>query len=238
MLDLTICTVNYKSEPYLLANRTIVSKHSDVHWVVVDNERKGLRIDDMTVIDGAQRTEARPSVHHAAAMNMAVGKFSADAGPPFNSRYVLLLDPDFYIVEPFQTMIDYMEKRSLVLFGAGYPAYQDWMYFGFPTTFCMLIDTMRLDIRELDFTPAYLPNTSHKKYKAETGVRIYQLHKDKPHRVAKYVGADRYDYYELVGGKPFGIHKHMRVQDGVPVGKGAKHLYRAAKKWGNHERYD
>lgn len=72
-----------------------------------------------------------------------------------NTRFVLVLDPDFYIVseEWAARVINYMLEKDLAFLGA--PWHPKWYYKlrYFPCGHCLFIDLARISKDELDFTP-------------------------------------------------------------------------------------
>jgi hypothetical protein len=92
--------------------------------------------------------EGRGSYHHALALNQAV--------PLVGTRYMLVMDPDFFVIRPgwIDACISYVRTRDLGFFGAPwhYLSYRKWRYF--PCVHFLLVDLHRTPAAELDFTPA------------------------------------------------------------------------------------
>ena len=240
-MSLTVVTVNYKSNTFLYHNISLIRSHtSDVKWVIVDNDKTRLKVPGAKIIDGVDNNGMRASMHHAIALNLAVQKLIKPSRSS-KSRFVLFLDPDFFILQPLAPIIAHMLNESLAFFGAGYPGYQDWVYSGFPAAFCMLVDTNKVKLDTLDFLPQFDRKTTDV-LKPETGFRIYQRYNSMKSEIVQYVGHgpyrdpeevaaaqkqdfDRYEY----NGAPFAIHKHMRAQDGNDLKVVADELYDVCK---------
>lgn len=91
----------------------------------------------------------RGSYQHSAALNQFLRDRSV------YTPYLLVLDPDFYIVRSnwIDDVITHMASRGLAFFGA--PWHPKWYskYRYFPCVHCMFIDARQIDCHELDFTP-------------------------------------------------------------------------------------
>lgn len=160
MSSLTICTVSYQSRDYIEQNWALAQNLNEqpAQWIVVDN----------TPLDGADRldpSETRfkvlprvepPSItekiyissyHHGTALNEAVKHV--------NTRYLLILDPDFFIVKPdwIKTILAHIETHQLAFFGV--PWHPRWYrkYRYFPCVHCMFIDLEQVNKDELNFLP-------------------------------------------------------------------------------------
>lgn len=235
--DLTICSVSFHSGLHLRLNWELVTRASGpVRWVVVQNGPPeplevfevlpGVPRPELVLPPGAQARVNGASYHHALALNSAL--------PRLDSRFVLFLDPDFYIVPPVHELLEHMVREELAFFGAPYaidptrPRIQ-----GFPCAFCMLVDGARVNVRGFDF----LPDASRTDVMADTGYRIY-AHYAQPGTKVRYeaalpvarcdtayphsrqtfadwcgaeamVGlvADEYFWHD----RPFGLHLHMKL---------------------------
>ena len=159
MSALTICTVSYQSRDYIEQNWALTQKlnSQSANWIVVDNTP----LDGMDRLDPAEtrfkvlpRVEPPPiegsyigSYHHGTALNEAVKHV--------NTRYLLILDPDFFIVKTdwIKTILDYMAKHKLAFFGV--PWHPRWYrkYRYFPCVHCMFIDLEQVNRHELNFLP-------------------------------------------------------------------------------------
>ena len=97
---------------------------------------------------------SRGSYHHAAALNLAVKLV--------DTPYLLVLDPDFFVVYRnwITDCIDHMRRRALSLFGApwNYVWNRKWRYF--PCVHFLLVDMGKIDRDQLDFTPALIEDAA------------------------------------------------------------------------------
>lgn len=235
--ELTICSVSFHSGLHLQLNWELTTRVCGlVRWVVVQNGPPE-PLDTFEVLPGVARPHlplpsgnARvngASYHHALALNSALSRLT--------SRFVLFLDPDFFIVPALGELLDYMVRRELAFFGAPYaidPARPRLQ--GFPCAFCMLVDASRVDVRGFDF----LPDANRQDVMADTGYRIYarylaargagvryeavlpacRLATSYPHSRQSFaawcgedamagMAADEYFWRE----RPFGLHLHMKL---------------------------
>ena len=122
--DITICTVSFQSRRWLDPNWDLtlhLNGLSQVKWIVAENSPANsdqrLRADDarFKVIAGAEfepRLHAAGSFHHGNGMNKTLEHI--------NTRYVLFLDPDFFIVRKgwINEVIDHMGTTNTAIFGA------------------------------------------------------------------------------------------------------------------------
>jgi hypothetical protein len=242
--DLTICSVSFHSGLHLAANLELTREASGpVHWLVAQNGPPE-ELAQFKVIPGAAPPSSIgpgnqnikiASYHHALGLNAAL--------PHLRTRFVLFLDPDFFIVPPLGQILKMMRECGLALFGAPYaidPAKtrrQD-----FPCAFCLFVDTQQINLAEFDF----LPDVSRLDVMADTGYRIYTRFADAPHDIAlpAYAGPTPYRHtrrqlseicpHEFVkastdtyfwNDRLFGIHLHMKLHINLQtVGKYATKL--------------
>ncbi len=96
--------------------------------------------------------EYRGSYQHAAALNQFVRQHS-------HTRYLLVLDPDFYVIAPnwIARMLEHMQSNGLAFFGAPWHPrwYAKYRYFPCPHFLC--VDMHRIAPELLDFTPDLIP---------------------------------------------------------------------------------
>lgn len=158
---LTICSVSFRSGHFLDLNWKLTAALNPQPlpaWLVVDNTPPGPRAPGdspscpFTILPGVPPPSGMPekvlgSYHHAAALQTALAHVA--------TRYLLILDPDFYIVQPgwVQRIVGHMETHGLAFFGV--PWHPRWFvkYRGFPCVHCMFIDTEQVKIDALDFSP-------------------------------------------------------------------------------------
>ncbi|MEW6572039.1 MAG: hypothetical protein AB1374_00145 [Bacillota bacterium] len=185
-VSFTICTVSFNSGSLLELNYRL-TKYLNPHmtglnWVVVENTprdgsyRVPLKDDRFTVIEGVEAPKMekyRGSYHHAAGLNKAIGHV--------NTRFVLILDPDFFIVKKdwIKEVLDYMSANGLAFFGA--PWHPRWYmkYRYFPCVHCMFIDLEKVNLKEIDFSPDLLNNPApyRSKLMREHEIRVKQGNK-------------------------------------------------------------
>lgn len=114
-------------------------------WELVD----GVPLDDPGI-----DPRASASSHHGAALNRCL------AACPLKTRYLLILDPDFFIYYDHWVgrVTGHMMRTGLAFFGA--PWHPRWFakYRGFPCVHCLFIDTDQVDVPNLDFLPNLMPS--------------------------------------------------------------------------------
>lgn len=156
--SVTICTVSYRSASLLDLNLTLtreLNPVADFRWLIVDNNNdfQGRNpFDDqmVQVIQGDPCINHGPlkgSYHHAQALNKALDLVT--------TRYLLVLDPDFFIFQRdwINKVLAYMSENHLSFWGAPYYPNLTWKRRYFPTVSCMLIDLKRVAREALDFSP-------------------------------------------------------------------------------------
>ena len=177
MLDLIICSVSYNSSSYLRLNRQLTVPTVD--WLVVQNgEKDKLTKPEFIVLDGVPRPKesydgfiGTASFHHAAGLNKACEWLIQNS----RCRYILFLDPDFFIIPSLDKCIEHMKVNDLAFFGAPYtidpkkPRIQD-----FPVAFCMFVDTYKVPLNDWNFLPKSEAKPTIMK---DTGYQIYSAHK-------------------------------------------------------------
>lgn len=138
-------------------------------WIALDNSPAELAIEPLdpqkfTTIRGVTMKEIlaslpeflhdiKASYHHATAINRGLAHVS--------TRFVLVLDNDFYILMPnwIADVTTYMQEHNLAFFGSTWhPRWWKKVRY-FPAQFSMFIDTQKVDVQTLDFTPGY--DTKH-----------------------------------------------------------------------------
>jgi len=157
---LTICSVDYNSKSFLDLNWRLTNRLNstdDFTWLVADNNlgffEKQLNENDyrFQVIKGDRYDETikigPECFHHAAGLSKLL--------PHISTRFVLFLDPDFYIVRKqwISEIISYMKLNKLSFFGAPWNPrwFAKWRYF--PCTHCLFVDLDKVNIKSLDFKP-------------------------------------------------------------------------------------
>ncbi len=160
-MDITICTVSFRSKYYLEINwelsRQLNQGISSCDWVIIENTP----IEDTDRFDiGDSRFKVLPGIdmkqisgkylanyHHGAAMNMALKHV--------RTRFLLVLDPDFFIIKKYwvSEVFSHMLKEDLAFFGA--PWHPRWYmkHRYFPCAHCLFIDLNKIKIEDLNFIP-------------------------------------------------------------------------------------
>jgi len=159
--ELTICTVSYESAEWLRLNRGLV-KHLNpgvrFHWLVAENSPPGSSSQlyrcepGFEIFEGApfeDRTYGSASYHHAAGLNI-ISRIAS-------TRYVLILDPDFFIVRKnwIEDVLAHMRSRNVAILGAPWHPKRSSKYRYFPSAHCTFIDLHKIHKDMLDFSPDY-----------------------------------------------------------------------------------
>jgi hypothetical protein len=127
-------------------------------WIVMENSaledpfRLSKHDQRFHVLPGAKRPQGveHPASHqHAKALNRAL--------PLIDTRYLLVIDPDFFPVQRdwVPRLLAHVERRRLAFFGAPWHPrwYRKWRRF--PCSHFLLIDLEQVDRDELDFVPDF-----------------------------------------------------------------------------------
>jgi len=156
--DLTVCTSIWDDRKYLKLNVKLcnaLNPNNKSKWIVIENDPSSTEFMEasppiLLVFKGfpMNYSQIRPSsYHHALALNKAI-KF-------VKTRFVLLLDPDFYIVRKnwISDILENIKKNKLAFFGAPWNPKYSSKYRYFPNVNCMFIDLEQIDKNSLDFRP-------------------------------------------------------------------------------------
>jgi hypothetical protein len=157
--DLTICSVSFDTARHLELNWDLVRYLNPAQpctWVITENSPPHSRdlVDPQSGQFVVRRGEAfdsghpRPaSQHHGLGLNRAMESV--------RSRFVLILDPDFYIVRPnwMADVLEHMQVERLAFFGV--PWHPKWhgKYRYFPCVHCLFIDLGQIPAATLDLRP-------------------------------------------------------------------------------------
>jgi hypothetical protein len=168
--SLTILTVSFHSEE--LVRRNIELAHQlnpgvEHSWIVVDNSQISSptwnlpKLDhvDIRILPGAPTPSQtidgdKGSLHHATAIASAISEV--------NTRFLLIVDPDFFPLRNhwISDTLYSMQSNKLDFFGATWDPTQIVKYQGFPCVHFLLIDLERVDRKTLNFFPQ--PSRRHK----------------------------------------------------------------------------
>jgi hypothetical protein len=155
---LTICSVSFGHGRLLSLNAQLAARLNPdferrVIWRVAENAPPNAK-DRITAGDGpfviepgSKETSLGASHQHADALNQLVRKTE--------TRYLLVLDPDFYILRPdwVNAIPEYMDRHGLGFFGTPWHPRYSRNYRYFPAVHCMFIDLDKVGKLELDFLP-------------------------------------------------------------------------------------
>ncbi len=152
---LTICTVSYHSASLLDLNLTLtreLNPAANYRWIVVDND-DDFQVDEphqFHLLKGdpcSNHGRVRGSYHHAQSLNKALEHVA--------TRFVLILDPDFFIIceNWIQDLLAHISSKNVSLWGAPYYPHASWKRRYVPAAYCMLIDLEKIEKDKLDFTP-------------------------------------------------------------------------------------
>lgn len=155
--DLSVISVVYREPEFWKRNVALTRRlnpGASFHWFVVDNSDPSVLnqkcASDVTVVEGQAKRAANDSgsLHHAMGIQSSLGYVK--------TRYLLILDHDFFILLPnwIDALITHVREQGLTFFGAPWHPRWYYQYRGFPSVHCMLIDLHRAPLDTLDFTPA------------------------------------------------------------------------------------
>ncbi len=163
--ELTICVVTFGDRPLLELNMELTERLNDVRpvWRMIRN--RPLQEEDLRgrehlafeMLEGPELPESlhdskmRASYHHA--LGLAVASSRLD------TRYLLYLDPDCFIVRRdwIREVLEQMEREDLSFFGVPHHPRSVSKYRYFPCAVCLIVDTRSVDVAELDWTPETEP---------------------------------------------------------------------------------
>lgn len=160
--EITFLTVSYNSAPYMaLAAQLVKGLNPDTPytWLVAENSPPNAPyriaadspLYDAVLSGPPQRPDpdlpGKGSYHHGDGLNMLLEQVK--------TRFVLVYDPDFYVVRPnwIRDVLAHMKRHQLAFFGAPYPPRNVTKYRYFPCGHFLLIDLDRAPKETLDFTP-------------------------------------------------------------------------------------
>lgn len=159
--ELTICTVSFYHQGHLKLNLNLtetLNSRNQCRWIVVENTPNGGRmildqeVENGLILKGSPRENFQtPNEHHAAGLNKAL--------ECVDTRFVLISDPDFYIICPnwIENVLSYMKTNDLSFFGV--PWHPKWYmkYRYFPCIHCLFVDLEKVPMSTLDFMPDFVP---------------------------------------------------------------------------------
>lgn len=160
MLNLSILTVNWNSSEYLNTNIEHIVHYNGFipNWIAVDNSDNPDNLDErFTVIPGIRQNTWDPNEHRNILCGSIHHSLGIHAGLPHigNPNYLLVLDPDFYICRPLESILKEMQENNYAFMGAAYSNKLKPLYDKFPAAFCMFIDLNQIDINQLNFKAGF-----------------------------------------------------------------------------------
>ena len=153
-LMLTIVSVLYRNAQLFELNHQLTQQLNEAphQWLVADNElgpNLGLTGENISVIEGAEPVKTRDagSLHHAEAIEKCLDLV--------DTRFVLLIDPDFFVFRPdwIAQLLAHVRQNDLHFFGSVWHPRWYYQYRYFPTVHFMLIDLEKVPRRTLNFRP-------------------------------------------------------------------------------------
>ena len=151
---LSIISVKFGSSVWLEQNLELIYRlnpDSRFDFFVVNNDSdQGFQPPrEIRVLPAVPRVlnAGKGSYHHAAALNSALAFIK--------TRFLLILDPDFYVIQPnwIESVIHNMEAQSLACFGSTWHPRWTYQYRYFPSVHFMVFDLKKIPLETLDFTP-------------------------------------------------------------------------------------
>ena len=152
---LTLLSVKYGSSDWLLANAKLcraLNSSQAYQWLVVNNDHDVSFLEHLNtfrILPGVEKTPRadRGSYHHAAALMSAL--------PEVKSRYLLILDHDFFVIRPnwMTELLEHMQAQNLAFFGSTWHPRWSYQYRYFPSVHFMLIDLEKVNLEHLNFLP-------------------------------------------------------------------------------------
>ena len=158
--DITICTVSYNSRSYIELNMELtkyLNRNVKPKWLVVENspinskEKFNVEDERFHLIEGdttlLPQIEGQGSYHHAQGLTKAMLYVK--------TRYLLIIDPDFFIIKDswINEVIKHMYSNKLSFFGAPYFPTHKTKYRYFPSVICFFVDLNYVKKERLDFFP-------------------------------------------------------------------------------------
>lgn len=154
-IEVTFCSVLYHHHEQIRLNKFYFERlnesYADMPWLITDNtpadQSVALELPNMTLFPGIEGG-LKPNLQHTLGLNQCL--------PSVDTRFLIVLDPDFYVVVPnwLPQLLQHMDENSLPFWGVPWhPSYAN-KYRYFPCVHFIVIDTDRVPIEQLDFRPA------------------------------------------------------------------------------------
>lgn len=159
MKEITICMVSCMSSSYIKHNLKLLREQDHnikMHLLLCKNDTEEEELENLKILNqyfdsGLIKQGSNKAIvdRWSSSYNHGIGLNSLVED--IKTRYVLFLDPDFYIYSPLSNVIDRMERKKLALFGA--PYYKGPRFNSFPASFCQFIDLSLVKREDLNFLP-------------------------------------------------------------------------------------
>lgn len=160
--DVTFASVVFGDRPMLELNRRLIERLNPgrpVRWRIVrnhplqDEDLDGVDDPDIEMLEGQQlpaglrELKKFRSYHHALGLNVACREVS--------TRYLILIDPDCFIVRPnwLEDVLCHIGERGLAFFGTPYHPKAIAKFRYFPNSVFLVIDTNVVPTTALDWYP-------------------------------------------------------------------------------------
>lgn len=155
---LTLLCVKYGDPVHLRRNAALcrqLNPSAAYEWLVVNNdldEKFALEMtNDFRVVPGVERVTRgdRGSYHHAAGIMAGLRAVQ--------SRYLLVMDHDFYVVRPrwIEQLLEHARSSGLAFFGSVWHPRWSYQPRDFPSVHFLLVDLEQVRLDDLDFTPDF-----------------------------------------------------------------------------------
>ena len=182
-MPITVITVAGPNDESLIKRNAFLIKRknpdAEVVLRVVDNSRYSTGIavgisEEWELFDGVSLDDPLIDPHAPASSQHGIALNRCLAARPIETRYLLILDPDFFIYYDHwvDAVTGYMARQGLAFFGA--PWHPRWFtkYRGFPCVHCLFIDTEQVAVSGLDFSPGLKPSLASTVKSSAPGVRL------------------------------------------------------------------
>ena len=242
--DITIITVNFKSDRLLELNvENIAKRNKDIKifWIVTENnipiKNKNALVNHDNidlhflpeVSDGEVRKKYekqkhltnmdldRRHWHHAIGLNNCLID-------EIDSRFLLSLDPDCFIMSPISKSIQYILDNKLTFFGTPLASDTGNVVSGTddfvnkPYATGMFIDLKKFDLKNIDYSPAFTSMQSRIKYgnvNNRVGFRLFEHFKLKNYEGLKLCSPSKCDSCKSILGKDNSFAENYYFDDNL-----------------------
>lgn len=162
--ELTLCTVTFRSKAVFKRNQMLtqlLNPGCSPSWLVIDNSpsydgESTAPEPGLSVVPGPQRCRQPDLLERSLSGSLAHGLALNQAISLVPTRFVMIVDPDFFVVRPnwLTDLQRFMLSTGTAIFGAPWNPRWWSKWRGFPCTHFLLLDLERLRHYEFDFRPA------------------------------------------------------------------------------------